>query len=220
MMSTYSFEVAPVAMSKMKGIWRVTTWPALLVPVARTVRGYSPGASVPPLMVMVAVRVPLLARFTVGVMLTAPIPDGSTPFDCGPPSMLSVTFPPNVEPPVPVLNGIVPVPVAPVVETAMTVPPPVLEKSRLTLPMLIAWTPTGAPLVANVAHRTVVFGVAGLGDNVIGVSVVPYGFAGSFQSANDVVVTTPANAAFFASDIVTALLRFWLMPIVTVLATV
>src|SRR4051812_49672393 len=139
MMSTYSFEVAPVAMSNVKGIIRVTTWPALLVPVARTVSGYSPGPSDPPLIVIVAERLPLDARLSVvGLMLTEPMPLGRTPFDWGPPSTVRAMFPPNVELPPPVLKVIVPEPVAPVVETGMTIPLLLLEKSRLTPPMLAA----------------------------------------------------------------------------------
>src|SRR3954470_874976 len=80
--------------------------------------------------------------------------------------------------------------------------------------------PTGAAVVENVAHRTVVVGVAGSGLNVIGERVVPYGFVASPQSVNDVVATMPANAAFLPSDIVTALARFWVVPIVAVWAAV
>src|SRR3954470_9461584 len=139
MMSTYSFEVAPVATSKVKGIIRVTTCPALFVPVARTVSGYSPGPSDPPLIEIVAERLPLDVRLNVlGLMLTAPMPLGRTPFDCGPPSTVSVMLPPNVELPPLVLNVIVPVPVAPVDETGMTMPLLLLEKSRPTPPMLTA----------------------------------------------------------------------------------
>src|SRR4051794_11213391 len=139
MMSTYSFEVAPVAMSKVKGMIRVTTWPALFVPVARTVSGYSPGPSDPPLIEIVADRLPLEARLSVlGLMLTEPMPDGRTPLDCGPPSTVNAMLPPNVELPPLVLKVIVPVPVAPVVETGMTIPLLLLEKSRLTPPMFTA----------------------------------------------------------------------------------
>ena len=66
---------------------------------------------------------------------------------------------------------------------------------------------------------TVVFGVAGSGVNVIGASVVPYGFAASPQSLNAVVVTMPANDAFFDSVIATTLFRVWVVPIVCVLPT-
>ena len=67
---------------------------------------------------------------------------------------------------------------------------------------------------------TVVFGVAGVGLNASGWSVVPYGLTGSFQSATTDVVTTPVNAAFFVRLIVTPLFRFWVFPIETVDGTV
>ena len=80
--------------------------------------------------------------------------------------------------------------------------------------------PTGAAVVENVVQVMVVAGVAGTGEKVSGASLpVVSGFVGSPQSVNDVVVTTPANALFFDAVIVIALLRFWVVPIVTVEGT-
>src|SRR5437870_4698875 len=140
-MSTYSLDVAPVATSKMNGTRRVTTWPELFVPVARTVIRYSPGLRLPPLMVTVVDRLPLLDRLSVdGLTLIAPIPAGRTPLSWGLPSTDRLIVPLNVVDALPVLNVIVPLPVEPVVATGMTSPALELEKSRATPPMLI---PTG-----------------------------------------------------------------------------
>ena len=109
------------------------------MPVARTVIRYSPGLRLPPLMVTVVDRLPLLDRLSVdGLTLIAPIPGGRTPLSCGPPSTDRLIVPLKVLEPLPVLKVIVPLPVAPVFEIGMTRPALELEKSRLTPPILIA----------------------------------------------------------------------------------
>ena len=67
------------------------------------------------------------------------MPEGSTPASPAPPSIVSVTGPANaVAFELVVEKLIVPVAVAPVVATANTWPEPVVEKSRVTPPMLTA----------------------------------------------------------------------------------
>ena len=87
----------------------------------------------------VVVWVPLFDRSSVdGLMEIDPIPAGRTPLSWGPPSTDRLIVPLNVLDPLPVLKFMVPLPVAPVLEIGMTIPPLELEKSRETPPMLIA----------------------------------------------------------------------------------
>jgi hypothetical protein len=111
-----------------------------LVPVARTVSGYSPGPSVPPLTDTVTAWLPfLLSTKLLGLTLTGPIPAGRTPFACGPPSIVRLTVPPkNVGFEFEVENVIVPVPVRPVEAIDTTSPAPLLVKSRATFPIATA----------------------------------------------------------------------------------
>ena len=65
----------------------MTFWPAEFVPVARNVREYTPGPSVPPLTeTLTAWLVPWLSVMVDGLTLTAPMPGGRTPFAAAPPS--------------------------------------------------------------------------------------------------------------------------------------
>src|SRR5207244_2903397 len=108
------------------GISLVTVSPLLFAPVARTVSGYSPGPREPPLMDRVTLCVSPLPRLNeLGLMLVAPSPAGRTPLACGPPSIERDRVPLKYVPPLfGVLKDIVPVPVAPVLATAMTRPVP------------------------------------------------------------------------------------------------
>ena len=121
---------------------RVTFWPAEFVPVARIVSGYSPGPSVPPLIETLTVWLsPLLRVKLDGLTLTAPSPTGSTPFDCGPPSSVRPTVPPKLA--CSLLFGVLNVDdsvagPAGRRRPGRRAPEPVVEKSRLTLPTLIA----------------------------------------------------------------------------------
>ncbi len=85
---------------------------------------------------------PLLKVIVEGLTDTAPIPVGSVPgtVASGPPSTLSDTVPPKYVPllfGVLMLTDVVPVPPVAGMRTAV---PPLIEKSRLTLPIEI---PTG-----------------------------------------------------------------------------
>ncbi len=81
----------------------------------------------------------MLSVMVLGLIDTVPMPVGSTPFACGPPSTVNVTSPEKlVELLLGVLNCIVPVLVDPVDPTAMTRPELVVEKSRLTDPIFTA----------------------------------------------------------------------------------
>ena len=128
-------------------------------------------------------------------------------------------------------------PSPPVVAIENTWPEPVVEKSRATAADVdrdrvvvvreirargVALDPdrempAGRRGRENVVHVIVVAGVAGFGVKVSGASLpVVSGLVGSPQSVNADVVTVPENALFFVADMVIALFRFWVVPIVTV----
>src|SRR5438105_4279557 len=76
--------------------------------------------------------------------------------------------------------------------------------------------PAVAPVVENVSHWICVFGVAGVGEKVIGARVPSVnGLLASPGSAKDVVSTVPVNAAFLLTVILTWVSRFWVVPMFT-----